>query len=493
MRVEQPINFEQMLFDPIIQRHLLYDPKIAIKPAHLANGLFRAICRQQYINHKAQHQALYPKAYPQSDNSFLDDSDNAYVREMLNELLGADHTIFKNVNQSSYTLSHSSHITNDNHDRNAGEWLVHVLKQPIDQVASPAYTLLYSLITQNDRQRSDELSVLTLPLVESEPIPQSYPSRLSTDSLPTSLHTSSSGAFSQGIVNAIRSGFDRLADNDQSSSNCGGKLDILRRMTIWGCLGVYLHLVNVADPKTLIPLLIAMDTTKSPSLRQASSQSYQMARRQINRFFRQHIIAIVETWNDKQQYGMWNTDEEVIPKIENMQWKAPKGGQKQSQASMKQHTPRCLEFYKIYRSDTANYPPYLAFANAVTDMLDVIMSADPETVAQTLGVQIGLLKTAQRSSKIYAPQPDVLELLVRASIPKNERWTIKQLATYWAKNYGIIFGSLGNENDILSRYGIQPVAGDDLLTNTEHLIDMLELCGYAKRYADGIVMIAVEE
>jgi hypothetical protein len=57
------LDYQITFFEEIARSRLGYDPRIEIKPAHLANGLFRAICGG-YANNQAQHLAIYPKLYP---------------------------------------------------------------------------------------------------------------------------------------------------------------------------------------------------------------------------------------------------------------------------------------------------------------------------------------------------------------------------------------------------------------------------------------------
>src|SRR5437773_846212 len=113
------LNFETDIFDKVIDRTLFYSPKIEIKPVHLANGFFRAVCGQ-YADAEYQHQALYIKKYLNTD---IDEQ----IREVLNSTLTADGSVYGSAHTSSYTLSHVSHITGDNHDRRTGEWLLTIL------------------------------------------------------------------------------------------------------------------------------------------------------------------------------------------------------------------------------------------------------------------------------------------------------------------------------------------------------------------------------
>ncbi len=478
------MNFEETFFDSIVKRTLFYDPKIEIKPVHLANGLFRAVCGC-YTDDNRQHEVIHPRKNAQRVDV------PRSVREMLPTLLGADGTLYGTPNFSSYTLSHVTHITNDNHDRGAGEWLRTILmhgKEP-----SPAFSLLYNLLMEEEGKRSDELSTLTLPISPAHKDLKSRKPALTQEVWPTSLHIDPvTGEFSDPLIRAIRAGFDMLACYDAPMARYGGKLDTLRRLTIWGCFALYLHLANTGREgnAALIPVLFCMDATATPTLKQASIQSYQWVGRSIDHFFRRQIREQMRLLEEKVQ---WDDDRANRQRVRDMQWKKTRGGVKTTRTD-EENQRDFLNFYNSYRSDTANHSPSTAFANAAADLLDRFLSSSPASVARALGVRIGLL-TASRSqtAKLYAPEADLFEVLVRASVPLDEEWTLQQLAQHWADQYGILFGALGNENQRLAEWGISAVAGNEYLTNIERLVDILEWCGYARRYADGVVLVSVQE
>ena len=248
------LDYRQDFFFKIIRATLGYTPAIEIKPSHLANGLFRAVCGG-YLNNEPQHWASYPKGYPelvpdpmdlhqqrnrrlferfssqqQEALRFLDGKERE--REMLHLLLSADKTVFRSVGTSSYTLSHSSHITNDNHDRDTGIWLYYILKQGKN---CPALNLLVQLLQQEPRQRTDELSVLTLPFVDEQSQLKIYKQQEYRDWAPESLKVDTDGQFCDPIICTIRNAFDQLAQNDTLIANRNGKLDTLRRFATLAC------------------------------------------------------------------------------------------------------------------------------------------------------------------------------------------------------------------------------------------------------------------
>ena len=154
----------------------------------------------------------------------------------------------------------------------------------------------------------------------------------------------------------------------------------------------------------------------------------------------------------------------------------------------------CWRFYCSYRGEAANYSSVEAFANTATDMLGLVLSSKPQDIARALGTRIGLLgKSEGKNKKSYVPRPDFLEVLIRATIPKDETWTLTEVAEYWAENYGILFGGLGDENSRLQAWGIVPVDRDELAANVNALAILLEMSGYARRYADGVVLVKVED
>src|SRR5690242_8693179 len=79
----QTLNFHQEFFEEPIVNDLGYSPRIEIKPAHLANGLFRA-ASGRYTNNLAQHAAINFRDYPVL--SWDDKSSNARLKSLVSSL-----------------------------------------------------------------------------------------------------------------------------------------------------------------------------------------------------------------------------------------------------------------------------------------------------------------------------------------------------------------------------------------------------------------------
>ncbi len=490
------------VFDDIVDRVLGYSPKIEIKPVHLANGLFRAV-HGEFLDKRdmlVQHKAFMPSHYPKASDipEFL--QKNKLDRQMLHMLLSADKAVFKDVNFSSYTLTHATHITSDNHDRGTGRWLRAILENENGGGQSKALKLLKNLLVEPDSGRSDEISVLTLPLVKDSKKWRQV-KLYEQQEHPGSLATDSEGNFCDPLLNSICKGFDCLADfSDMPNAGRVDKLSILHRLVTWACFCVYLHLTNSGfmdermhgDSPRRVPMLFCVTERPASTLKVASRHSRYWVRRSIDLFFRRQILQYVRTnlVNEKIN-GKWCTDE-ARQRIDSIEWRRRSGGMKKTKGKIAEFPQKCRDFFDSYHT-TAGQSPDEAFANAVTDMFDSALSSKPWDVARSLGTRIALLSPTRRPNhKLYTPRPSFLEVLVRASISQGTEMPLADLAEEWHQHYGILFGALGNENEILEEWDIHAVDREEYSANVDALARLLEMSGYARRYADGVVIVEVK-
>jgi hypothetical protein len=507
------LDFRKIFFEDIVIRSLGYNPRIEIKPVHLANGFFRAICGG-YSNNEVLHMAIYPKEYTalvpdrktdllpygrklksrfpdyspdqQAALRFLNGQEDK--RAMLNALLGADKALYRLVQTSSYSLSHASHITTDNHDRDTGLWLQTILSQGDSH---PAFDLLLELLMQGSMDRNDELSLITLPLDNTSALCQL------TDKYqaPTNAILNNAGLFDDPIIQTIRSSFDALTANDEKIARKNGKLDTLRHFVTLGCFSVFFHLANAGRTESLIPIIFRF-TRGLTTLTQASVRSYQLMLRSIDEYLYQEVLKTLNQLDESKLFGSWDDDTAIERHIrETIDWHQMKtpSSRGREEDKIKKLQQKCLNFYHSYRGDTASISPREALAHAITYILSDVLSSTPQDVARGLGTRVGLLSQCSgRRSKTYDPHPDFLEVLVRSSIPPGETWTLHKLAAHWANSYGILCGVLGDENQRLNSLGVYVDQGE-WLDNMNSMAELLELSGYARRYADGVVLITVEQ
>ncbi len=507
------LDFRKVFFEDIVVRNLGYNPRIEIKPVHLANGFFRAICGG-YANNEVLHMAIYPKEYTalvpdltteslsygrKLKNRFPDYSHDQQEalrflnsqedkRAMLNAVLGADKALYRLVQTSSYSLSHASHITTDNHDRDTGLWLNTILNQG---EFHPAFDLLSELLMQESMDRNDELSLITLPLDNTSGLRQ-LSDRYQE---PKNAKHNSAGLFDDPIIQTIRSSFDALSANDEKVARKNGKLDTLRHFVTLGCFSVFFHLANAGRTQSLVPMIFRFARGLT-TLTQASVRSYQYLLRSIDDYLFQEIYKTLNKLDESKLYGSWDDDTAIEKHVrETIDWhqmKTPSSRAKEENKIIKLQQ-KCLNFYNSYRGETASIPPREALAHAIRYILSDVLSSTPQDVARGLGTRIGLLsQSSGRRSKTYDPHPDFLEVLVRSSIPPGETWTLHKLAKHWADSYGILCGVLGDENERINSLGVFVDQGE-WLDNMNAMAEILELSGYARRYADGVVLITVEQ
>lgn len=515
------LDFRKEFFEEIAKAQLGYLPWIAVAPSHMANGFFREI-GGGYYNNEAQHRAIYAGVNPvpnaqdpfrkkfdslpaQQQNALAFLLDHPQQRQILSQALRADKTTFKGVGMSSYTLSHAQHATNDNHDRGVGRWLRHILQQGEQR---HAYELLHQLLTQGVTRSaetpaiSDALSLMTLPLMnwDSDPKTRSY-----DYDLPANLNHDTNGNFADPLINTIRNTFDQLAENDSDSAKRNGKLDALRRMTTLACFAFYLHLINIGEPRPRkLPLLLYLDRN-SHTLERASQESYRLVRQSTDNFVRDAISEKIWQLHTSGEFGPWDREADIEHHIDQtINWYRYTPGNAKEQSKVEELKRNCRNFYQSYLTTTPNdelraIGPALpnnemaAIALALADMVGLVFSETPASVARALGVKIGLLTRGDsHENKAYELHPDLLEVLVRAIIPVGEEWPLKKLAEYWYKQFGILFGGLGNENAKLAKWEITPVDVNELKQNRDALALQLEVSGYAQSYADGVVVVRVE-
>ncbi|NLH46242.1 MAG: hypothetical protein GX451_08985, partial [Acholeplasmataceae bacterium] len=377
------LDFRKVFFEDIVVRNLGYNPRIEIKPVHLANGLFRSICGG-YANNEVLHMAIYPKEYTalvpdltteslpygrKLKNKFPDYSPDQQEalrflngkedkRAMLNALLGADKALYRLVQTSSYSLSHASHITTDNHDRDTGLWLHTILKQG---ETHPAFDLLSELLMQEAVDRNDELSLITLPLDNtsgSRQLNGSYQE-------PENAKQNSAGWFDGPIIQTIRSSFDVLSTNDEKIARKNGKLDTLRHFVTLGCFSVFFHLANAGRTHSLVPMIFRFER-RLTTLSQASVRSYQHLLRSMDDYLYQEIYKILNKLDESGLYGSWDDDiaieKHVRESIDWHQMKTP-GSRAKEENKITKLQQKCLNFYYSYRGETASIPPREALAH----------------------------------------------------------------------------------------------------------------------------------
>ncbi len=468
----------------------------SIKPVHVANGLCRAALGEYYdprllnraLNRWANRGA--EERHPTEDlvNDAADRLGDLALpthrhrlnelRELLRGVLGADGAVFDKNENCSYTLTHRAHVTRDHNDRGTGTFLYHLLAADLGQDKSPALALIRELLTD----ASDELSVLSLPLIaDEEPITFS----VDEDALPEALKTKASAdaarTFRSPIARELRIGFDALAAYERAR---GSKLHSLRRLVSFCGLSLFLHIVNRSldyeDGRSFLarrpPLILDFVQGGWSPVGIASHATYNLACKSIERMVGYGVRTALasefgERWTTRQA-------EDFISEVELR-------GNAKVQERKRKH------FLEVFRSYANGAGVAEAFALASVDALLEDMNGTPFDFARALGVRSGLLAPrGQRAvKKRYAPSPELLEVLLASTTQPGEELELEELAERWWVRYGVLTGARQADARELARWSILDAGKEDLVANADALRATLIDIGYARRYADGVTII----
>lgn len=467
----------------------------SIKPVHIANGLSRAAlgeyCDPTILN-RALNRWVKAQERHSTEDLTLDAGDRlgelatAKNRPQLNELrqllrgvLDADGAVYDKNENCSYTLTHRSHVTRDHNDRGAGDFLFRLLATDLGDGPGPALALLRDLLSDD----SDEISVMVAPLTSGEE-PRGYDG--ADGDAPESLKTRSTGdgrkTFRSAVVREIRRGFDTLAAFERSR---GSKLHSLRRLVSFSTFSLFLHVINRSldyeDGRSLQarrpPLLLDFVQGGWSPVAVASHATYNLACKSVERMIAHGLRSAFEA-----EHGDRWTTRQVEAFIDEVELRGPDRAQQRKRRHF-------LEVFRSYASGGHSVSD--AFNLAVVDVMLEELSGTPIDYVRALGVRGGLLAPrGQRAvKKRYAPSPELIEVLLAATLGADEEVQLEQLADRWWEQYGILTGARPVDAKELSRFSILDATKENLAANGEALRCALIDIGYARRYADGVTVI----
>jgi hypothetical protein len=342
---------------------------------------------------------------------------------------------------------------------------------------SPLLDLLRGLLSDP----SDELTILSLPLLDDE----ASGSEIADDELPDSLSTKRSGgrmSFRSPIVREIRSGFDMLAAFERTR---GSKLHSLRRIVTFSSLSMFLHIINRsldyedgrAFNKKRPPMLLDFVQRGWLPIAAASAATYNLARKSIERLLRHGMGAALE-----EEHGPRWTKRKAEDFIGQIGLRSTRNKETRTRKYF-------LEVFRSYSGGGHSIPEALMLA--AVDALVADLTGTPSDYARALGVRAGLLAPrGQRAvRKRYAPGPEVLEVLLASTVASDEEIELEELTNRWWERYGILTGARKTDSRDLTQRSILDASKEELAANADALRRTLIDIGYARRYADGVTII----
>jgi hypothetical protein len=399
------------------------------------------------------------------------------LRTLARGVLGTDDAVFGDASKSSYTLSNEVLLTTDPSDMRCGNFIAVLLTAGND---GDAATHIRTLLASSD----DPWSVLSAPMTQFAQAKSVPPAVTSSDDAPlrhTLLTTDHSGGLNSPTLANLRTSFDRLARFEQSR---GSKLNSLRRMVMFSCFAVHVHLLarysETVDGAPRPPILIDMFDGSRTSLRNASRASLRSAG---------DVLEALVTLRIREQVAALDSPgiEELIlglPIAKDVQWRVRDG-------------------YDAYRHDEQVSDP-----EALSEALWQVATEDmnhPLAFLTELGRRAGYLTPwanngrGGRLQKRYGVTTEFLETLVAATVEPDQPLDFTEFLDELRTTYGIVAGQRSDDtivrcNNLLQTPFGTPtsVSEEDLRMNVEALRRALLEAGYAKAYADGQTVVTTD-
>lgn len=300
----------------------------SMKPVHVANGVARRlmgfstdhtplarVLRQYVKKQKAGYMeernpnslilADYPDRFRDAYGNEPSDEHLTAFRSLAKDTLGADGAVFE-TNQASFTLSHHRMITADISDNGSGDLLAALLNAGEGMRPVPGAALVRGLLSED----ADPWTMIGWPMLD---LGEEREATLTGAALARServaelLEVDSMGLLTSPTLRELRARFDKLAEYE---ANFGAKLTALRRMMLFGCFAIHVHMIrrcgDVIPDGIRPPILLDLFDGRRRSLREASAASLQGGFRAIAQLtlyrIREHVREIA-TVGDTERVG----------------------------------------------------------------------------------------------------------------------------------------------------------------------------------------------
>lgn len=462
------------------------------KPPHIANGLFRE-CLGEYWDTEMIHKWIVSE---QKDNATsseeiveefksilarkdLENINNIKkLRFLLNEIFNPDNTVYPKYDFTSYNISthwliHKSVPS----EAKIGCFIFDILSKQIDGKRSPAIELINRALKEED----DDLSNLIRPIL-------AFPS-LDTKKHDNEIRYASDDEITwDSCKQAIRTGFDNLANNLIAVGEDKNSLTVLERMVNYSCFATYYYLVQsdaAIHNKERIPMVFDAGLDLE-SIKKSSEKSFSLAKNAVEDFFIDSIMGILK--NDEQ---LKDNDHDCQMFIEEMCFST-----NDREEDIK---PSIKSFFYSFRKDDPS--PLHALARALQIVLYTFeyKSESPSDFCRVLGVRCGLIAPKGNRAKVkrYLFDSFILETLTLSIMSLDDiKYGIefKELGEKFTQFYNILLGTDAHaEYSILQNSNIsQSTPGDlrgDLTLNAQSIAEIYLSLGLGHKYADGVTII----
>lgn len=479
----------------------------AIKPAHVANGLVRALQGATYDttrlhefvvwwrrgkkpDEERSYDALL-KAHPDLYAAWAlskDSKEFDRMRRYACGLLGGDKALFPTIESSSFSLTSGTMVTRDHNDRRLGLFGAALVGDKDDE-GSLAAAIVDAATTEVPR---DPLTALVWPLLSTEQIAAG--GGAPADKVRKVLARPHNRAFTEAISDAARC----LATHERAQGN---PMRTLQRAVQFVCVATQAHAQALAAGGRLEqrpPALMTLSGHRQSDVAIASERSIELVFQRFDEWLARRLAAQIKKGKPLAK------GEEPLPAdtLDGRRVRAALAGigaakkgapEPPSDAVLKE---RMHYFTRARQLLGADADPAEVLGRALVDAYSrEYASGGPRKFLRVLGCRVGLLYPhfagATRDKRVR-PSVPVLDMLVRACVAAGETVPLPELLERLWTRFGLIVGGRRDEGwddaAFLAKHDL-PVDTPELIENTERLVDELVAMGLAKRYADDVTFV----
>lgn len=498
------------VLDEVYDKNVGWRPATgALKPVHIANGLFRGLLGQTY-NIKTPLSFVIPwkrKNSPDMDpkrtynylvheiqdprfQTFRDEQNKErfeHLRDYARELLNADGGVFPDAKMASFSLTCRQLISSDLMDKEVGRFMAELLRG--EDGKGPLAKLVKDCLT--NEQPLDPITFLAWPLLSHEP------EHVSKTSSRCSPHGNS----------ALKKYFDllgkaaaQLADHQRQQGN---RLATLQKAVHFSCLSLLGHAQALAANGNLSkrsPLLLTMTAPKNSLLAAASEES-------LNRYYECFESWLAECLAERLEKGRPIAYGNEDGKSEPCRVELPANRKDSVRKFLGEFLVReenvesdvIDDRMSLYEQSVANHGKdnwALVIAETLVQCyLNEYESGGPRQFLSGVGRKAGIIYphfAGRSKDKRIRPSVSILDVLVKCCTPPDGAIPFNAFLDCLWERFGIVVGGRMGDGDsdheLLSGRDID-IGQADLEENTKGFIDHLVEIGLARRYPDNIAYV----
>jgi hypothetical protein len=487
----------------------------AIKPVHIANGLFRDLLGERSRIDGVVTFAIPwvkkgdPEENPKRTWEYLVNSRNdpafaAFkgehqkdrfdnLREYMRGLLGTDQAIFPDAGITSLPVACRQMISSDLNDRDVGRFMAELLK---GKDSSGALAKVVIACLKNSDKPEDPLSLAVWPLLSHEPVYLAPSKKVSP------FANKDCAAFFTRVAEAA----DQLAKHE---SQQGNRLATLQRAVHFACITLLGHAQTLAAKGRMeerVPLLMVPEAPKGHRLALASEESLNcyydafedwLASALAKRLKAGKPLVYGEQRSEDIRLELPGVDKRLVRKFLREIRTAERGEGKEPSDELIEDR---LSLYKraLMKHTTDNWSRVVGDIIAQS-YFNEYTSGGPREFLGGVGRKAGIIyphfQGGSNKEKRIKPSVAILDVLVKACTPSEEPIPLPKFLDCLWERFGIITGGRkdGSESDdieLLGRIGID-LSPADLEKNTQALVDQLVHIGLARRYPDNITYVGI--